>query len=179
MHLDQNLLELLLLHTVVNQGNQIGGTVIVVVDEHLVLRSGLQNLLSAYVLNAEKAVEQSLLRDLLLSVVNHQSLVVVLRVVSRKVVQFSGEGILLAVGHIVVVEHNDVLGLHTVIQILMVLVGDVRLVTVVRVRVGTADDHSPVISGSQSEKDGKQGKSRNVSHSFTYNRVMYGIDRIS
>ena len=121
---DELLVHLLLVHRVdgieqilavevtARKSQNIGTTVVGEEEEHVILLSRLQNLASSALVSSQN-LDQVRGRHRILLVVHNNALIHIGHVITRVVVQLSGERILLGERHIVVHHGNDVVGVNT------------------------------------------------------------------
>ena len=132
------------------QAEHIWATVVGEEQEHVILLSGLEHLLTSGLVTSQN-LDQSLGRNLLLLVIDNDTLVHIGHVITGVVVKLTRERIFLSERNIVVHQGNDVVGLNSTLLHNLISVSNISVVAVVPHTLGTANQDSPVRSGSQSQ----------------------------
>ncbi len=141
----EGLHELIRVEIIVGEADYIWATVIGEDEKNIILFGGLEDLASGALVTGED-LDVGLGVDLVAFVVDNVVLIVVDGIITRSVVEGVGDGIGLAGGDIVLGEDNDVLGLVAVLDEDVVGVGNIGLVSVVPVTIGTSNEDGPVVS---------------------------------
>ena len=144
-HSLEGLHELIRVEIIVGETDYIWATVIGEDEKNIILFGGLEDLASGALVTG-KDLDVGLGVDLVAFVVDNVVLIVVDGIITRSVVEGVGDGIGLAGGDIVLGEDDDVLGLVSVLDEDVVGVGNIGLVSVVPVTIGTSDEDGPVVS---------------------------------